>query len=265
MSGVYLSIDLDFFPFLNSRIVFKNKCRQLINKALSLKVDTLVVDAHHGLIKHVSNSKKYGVDHLINIDYHDDIVALNNININNEEEEGAWVSHISWKRNGTYEWRYPNKTECVELKWGICDRNETSVYNNPSMTGWKIIKKRQGISDLPWDNIKAVGICLSGYWLIRGGIYEYQDQHDRIKKSIGTTLCKLTGQDNLESAFAFAYASYLQQDPYDSSCWGCNNYWQKRLGPYRKAAWNNPKIKFVKDNADFVGRYNKTLNLLNEG
>ena len=111
MSNTYLSIDLDYYTGLDYSSADRYKCFDLVNKALELRVPTIVVDTHHGLTDHINNTgKKMNIDRLINIDFHDDIVRDDSFGLC----EGSWVTHIDWKGDGVYEWRYPSYDKCVD-------------------------------------------------------------------------------------------------------------------------------------------------------
>ena len=260
--STYLSIDLDYFIGLNKNDADKFRCLNLVNKALELRVPTIVVDTHHGLTNHINKmGQVHDINHLINIDFHDDIVT-DGYGLN----EGSWVTFINWKDNGQYEWRYPNYDRCVKQFQGVCDCN-VDIFKAPVVAGWGDCIRKQGTRGIDWADIKAVGICMSGFWLFSEATmtknFSWQAPFWRVdypvvKKMYGDVLCKLTGKKTFDEAFWFVQSSYNYVD----TVWGAidaRNFWARRLSGNRKQPWTNPPMKYLDDKNVLKNRFEKKL------
>ena len=147
---LYLSIDLDYWAYRQRRDV-----DSFFKQVFALKLPVFCVAYHHHLLDHI-NQAKY--DKIINVDYHADIcddgpgLALN---------EGVWANYVTHK--DTYVWRYPSE-ECLSHATGYC-HDDTSPFEQPAVAGWNDTEKKLGLRGIPWQEVTAVGVCLSKYWL----------------------------------------------------------------------------------------------------
>jgi hypothetical protein len=262
-NNTYLSIDLDYYTGVEYDSKERYQCLDLVNKALELRVPTIVVDTHHGLTEHINKmGKRFELDHLINIDFHDDIVCKNVCGLT----EGTWVIHINWKNNGLYEWRYPSYTECISNQNGICDRT-VNLFDAPSRSGWYDCARKEGLDNINWDNIKALGICLSGFWLYGDALSEtdfdwskpwHAESYNDLRDMYEDVLCMLTNKRTFDEAFWFVQSSYTY------SKWGwsevnCKHFWSRYLAGKRDRPWTNPPIKFVGDKDLLMSRFDYNL------
>jgi hypothetical protein len=148
----YLSIDLDYWHECRKAISFLSKVAQL-------DVPMIIVSHHDMLVDHINKS---GCRHLINVDYHDDIVGYNKDGTLISLEEGSWVSHVRWAGSGVYEWRHPHHSHISRLINGVCDDLlETNTHNNHP---WKEVIIKRGLDAIPLEQVRLVGFCVSVDW-----------------------------------------------------------------------------------------------------
>ena len=149
----YLSIDLDYWN--NKKL---SKMTNFLTHVLRLGKPIKIVRSHEQLLRDL-NKTRY--DLLINIDYHADIAEDDKNGNPIPLNDGTWANRVVWRKNGTYEWRHPFKRPSHYN--GYCH-----VYKNPftdhTSTSWKNVLARQGIKNINWKNIEAVGIALSPDW-----------------------------------------------------------------------------------------------------
>ena len=140
----YMSVDLDYFREGHSPTAF-------MRRVFALGVEMLVVAQHDQLLDHVNQSC---CRTLVNVDAHSDIVD-DPCDFN----EGTWVNHVSWRAEGTYEWRHPPGYDVH----GYCHAR-VNPFREPC-SGWQSVRRKQGLAGIPWSEISHVGICLSSRWL----------------------------------------------------------------------------------------------------
>jgi hypothetical protein len=175
--ATYLSIDLDYW----SEKPTDRQMFPFVTKALGLGVPTLLVRDHHLLTPHANKFAQ--CDTLINVDFHDDIVArkVPAKEVKVYLEEGTWVSYVKWRGQATFEWRFP-ASRCHVRKLGLCDygcgfmvEHHRDIYGQDShLTGWDRVTRKHGLAHIPWSDVVAVGISLSPGYLNIGakpGIY----------------------------------------------------------------------------------------------
>ena len=167
--SIYLSIDLDYWMYHET----DRGLWSFVNRALSLGVPTMAVQAHHWLLSHIN---KHPAHRLINVDFHDDIV------FRDEEgcamSDGTWVSYVKWRGKGQFEWRYPCRDSLVR---GVCEPMGDVYNGSGSKTGWSRVTKKYGLRSIPWTDVLAVGIAVSADYLGLGSYWPGQN----VKETLG--------------------------------------------------------------------------------
>jgi hypothetical protein len=104
----------------------------------------------------------HSFEHIYHVDYHSDLVHEDT---DSELNEVTWAAYYKHRRRTIFEWRYPDHKECFTQGYGLCEWTASGpAYFNPNMLGYKKIIHKQGVADIAWKNIVAVGICLSPNW-----------------------------------------------------------------------------------------------------
>ena len=159
----YLSVDLDYWGMSDAPTAVR-----FINKILSLNKPISVYKSHESILKDLN---KYKVDHLYQIDFHSDIVEAYDEEYDIVLEEGTWANYYHWRRDCTFEWRYPSTERCFTQRGGRCD---LSQYNDQPWPRrefpYKKIIRRQGLHYIQWQTVRAIGFAISPTW--------YEDQID---------------------------------------------------------------------------------------
>jgi hypothetical protein len=160
MIPVFLSIDLDYWA--HGR---KHQCDVFFKKVYALGLPIHAAYEHDHLLDVINSSQ---CTTLINVDFHSDLCdtpaegwELSDLN------EGTWGNFVSWRERGTFIWRYPSSL-CLKPGNGYC-HNDVNPFEKPA-SGWREARKRQGVAGIPWDSIKAVGVCLSPDWIGRTSV-----------------------------------------------------------------------------------------------
>ncbi len=159
----YLSIDLDYWCQRGE----PHHVRAFFQRVWKLNLPITVALHHHHLLESIN--RRRGLDTIINVDYHSD-VAEDARGFTCDLNEGTWGNFVDFQSKGTFIWRYPNEV-CLSHDTGYCH-----TYLNPfeeQCTGWRSIKKKQGLARIPWHDICAVGVCLSPCWLERPWVMSY--------------------------------------------------------------------------------------------
>lgn len=151
----YLSIDCDYWR----RHQDPRSCTAFFQEVWKLGLPIYVAMFHHHLLPHINS---FNCDTLINVDFHSDLVDLD-IGRATPFNEGTWGNFIDWRYDGTFVWRYPS-SECLEIGRGYC-HYKCNPFQEPWVAGWQFTKKRPGLWGVPWQHVKAVGVCLSPDWL----------------------------------------------------------------------------------------------------
>lgn len=153
---VYLSIDLDYWcrwsNDWHARLFFKRVW------ALGLKITVAL--HHHHLLRSINRVAR-DLQRVINVDFHSDISDENEYR-ELEFNEGTWANFVKNQERMTFEWRYPGE-ECLDENRGYCHWCENPFEEN--CTRWRRVVKRQGVARIPWQRIRAVGVCLSPSWI----------------------------------------------------------------------------------------------------
>lgn len=157
MSPVYLSIDLDYWGAHQAR-----GAPRFLDRVLALGAPTCIVRSHEQILPH---TKRFRFDHLINIDFHNDIMSRWGQKMPND---GNWSCFIDKDCREVFEWRYPTRRQCLELGNGRCDVDPCGtgedVMQSPHLAGWKAVLASQGLRKIPWKDIVGVGIATSTTW-----------------------------------------------------------------------------------------------------
>jgi len=150
----YLSVDLDYWAR-----GAKRQCDAFFKKVYALHLPIHVACEHHHLI----DTMQGNFDTLINVDWHSDLCDTPDCGWKpNELEDGTWGNFVRWRERGTFIWRYPTR-DCLNVGIGYC-HDLHNPFEEP-VSGWRTTQKRWGVGGIPWDSIKAVGVCLSPRWI----------------------------------------------------------------------------------------------------
>jgi hypothetical protein len=165
----YLSIDLDYWSHSTERSAL-----HFFDRVFALNMPIWVAPFHDQLLPHIEQSD---CNTLINVDFHSDLAELalpakdmlvGGLN------EGTWGNYVSWKDKGKFIWRYPDHNR---IRDGYCHEYPGyDPFKNPCYAGWRATSMLQGLSSLPWRSIRAVGVCLSAYWLRGAPIQKITDR-----------------------------------------------------------------------------------------
>ncbi len=154
--NIYLSIDLDFWCDESSPEAATRFFRRLFRLWSG---PIMVALHHHHLLRHINSVK--GLDAVTTIDYHSDL--MDELDDELELEEGNWANFVNFQGQGAFTWRYPGE-ECLKLDTGYCHREMNPFEER--CTGWSRTRMKQGLARIPWQSIRAVGVCLSPDWLV---------------------------------------------------------------------------------------------------
>jgi hypothetical protein len=185
--GIYLSIDLDYWCDHDD----DRHMRDVVGRARSLRVPTLVVSSHEMLISDIESRP---CRRLVNIDYHDDL-AVPAV----RHDCGSWVGAIAWRQDGEYEWMHPHTKQYTYR--GRCDHDPRLWWKRHCRrTGWNVVRKQKGLRGIDWRNVHAVGIATS--WEYLGG-YTILKHYQRIIE-------QLTGCRTLQQLQSWSGAKRLR-------------------------------------------------------
>lgn len=149
-----MSIDLDYWANEDG-IQDKEGFIRFYDKVKSLNLPIFYTEYHDGILEHLNDKK---VDHIYQIDYHNDIISEPIYPL--ELEEGTWAAFYKYKKDAVFEWRYPSRKECFNEGWGLCDGGEW----HPKKTGYKKVLRREGLLGIKWNEVAYIGISLSPNW-----------------------------------------------------------------------------------------------------
>ena len=148
-----LSIDLDYWNTVTPTAV------TFLKKVMSLKVPKVLTKHHQQVLPFVNRHK---TKVLVNMDYHSDLCE-DDKGGPPELDCGSWVNHVKWRREGTYIWVCPNKTNCYEYGGGRCDSERdasTDPFKNRN-SGWKRTKVLSKVKHVNLSRVNAVAIAVS--------------------------------------------------------------------------------------------------------
>jgi hypothetical protein len=165
MKDAYLSIDLDYW----SRHKTTRSANTFFEKVFAIRRPIIVVSQHHLMLRDI-NKKNYKL--LYNIDFHSDI-AEPGLWLN----EGTWVCYVKWRKNATFEWRYPDYQDCFVDGWGLCNSDhmpetKSDPFTYKNLHSWQIVKHSEGVRGLQWGRIDRVNICLTNPDTVRDVLSE---------------------------------------------------------------------------------------------
>ena len=109
----YLSIDLDYW-FYHDREEFASLFSLLEN--LSSIKDRTIVQEHQELLPHINKVKP---DHILHVDYHQDICYPTSPNEKIPIACGSFFYHVQERKNKTFKWFYPNYYSCIKQEVGV--------------------------------------------------------------------------------------------------------------------------------------------------
>ena len=149
---VYLSIDLDYWSWNHTGAA----CKRFFDRVFALGIPMWVTPSHEQLLPYINDS---GCQHIVNVDEHSDIVDIDRTLkqfSRTVANDGTWANFVSFRRQGLFEWRHP-RSSC---QGGYC-HSGVNPFRTAKCAGWKQTKKRRGIADIPWNQVSAIGVCLS--------------------------------------------------------------------------------------------------------
>ena len=151
--ATYLSVDLDYWGRFSAQDL-----HDFIAKTLELRVPKCLVYSHEMMLDHINS---FSFDRLINVDYHSDLCRA----CQERVADYNWSTFVLKANRDLYEWRFPSYQSCVHQKDGLCDLEEPDLFQHPERTNWRSLVLRQGLQDIPWEDVVAVGFCPSfEYW-----------------------------------------------------------------------------------------------------
>lgn len=165
----YLSIDLDYWTFIDSKTLDYQPfidCDEFFAKVLKLKLPITYVRHHHVLLRAINSVPD--LDCVVNVDYHSDLADINlDCEKNAELNPGTWGNFIYCRSHGTFQWNYPFD-KCKGDFTGYCHSiEENNPFKNSSHSGWARAEHTHGIKEIPWKTIVGVGVCLSPNYTTR--------------------------------------------------------------------------------------------------
>ena len=151
--NTYLSVDLDYWGFY--KVLNKRNMSEYLDRIFRLTCPVHIVNSHEDILQYLNKVK---AKHIINIDYHADIV--------NEDSgydlcDGTWANYYKYKKDCVFEWRYRSKKDFIQ---GRCDNiPKTKFVDIP--TGYKAVLSDVGLYHIDWSLIGEVCIATSPlYW-----------------------------------------------------------------------------------------------------
>lgn len=173
MKNVYLSIDLDFWPDDKKMIRWFMANLQYLKRH-----EVCVVVDHHKMLPHINEQR---CKHMINMDYHSDIVndqyiagtdESGNFKVHNRRLPGlncgTWGNYVEWRnsKGSSFTWLYPVK-KCVQREYpgGYCHWGDNPFAVDYATT-WGRVGHTQDLSVVEWPRIKAVGIAYSPDYMV---------------------------------------------------------------------------------------------------
>jgi hypothetical protein len=146
----FVTIDLDYWTILNE---YDKAHTNYLEYLIEISKVSRVVRYHHHVVTKRLIPKDTEI--IYNIDFHNDVVDVDpTLDLN----EGTWGNFIP-KAVKEFVWIYPDKTECIRRREGICIGNRAV----PKITHVKYTKL-ETIAKLNLDHIDKLVICTSPNW-----------------------------------------------------------------------------------------------------
>lgn len=156
---VYLSVDLDYWDWDRLERHPKNVSRrslEFFKRVLSTRSSIRVYVEHNEVLRDFKG--KHGFSVVINVDFHDDIVAP--YDVDHTPPEACWVNSVPGKEQMQYWWMYPSHKVCCVEGEGLCSNNGDYLW--PSRWhDWGYIRRQEGLSGIPWNRVGAISVVLS--------------------------------------------------------------------------------------------------------
>jgi hypothetical protein len=154
--NVYLTVDLDYWWTAGM-----HKNLDYIKQLLGLNRPVTVYTEHQLILREITKQYKK----VYNVDYHSDI---------SQREPGwpncgDWVNFTQGRENSEYEWRLPDWKECVTNGGGLChkghkENGKMNPFKDDSLHGWKNVGRKQGLRNIPLDDVDKISLILSPEW-----------------------------------------------------------------------------------------------------
>lgn len=160
MNRVFLSIDIDYWNWVNEDLCYKQLCR-IFDRLKHLHRDKKTAVMNHQQMLSLVNESRART--LINVDFHSDLAEKDC----EEFSCGTWVSYVKWRKenNASYHWIRP----IVDTFEGDCGQKYMFDFDNnlmPGITDWnkiitKYINPRKLKTKYITKNVSNVSFCLS--------------------------------------------------------------------------------------------------------
>ena len=155
----YLSIDLDFW---DAKSYSTDRSIRRFFKRLP-QVPTTLVEYHHEMLPHVN---KVRLKRLLNVDFHSDLAGVGPGRSRPSLNEGTWVDHVRWRRQGEFVWHCPDKAYCYFSAAGRCDDSSFGdVFKDPKRHDWKKVRIQGSLRGIDMRRVARIGISLSLDWI----------------------------------------------------------------------------------------------------
>ena len=152
---MYLSIDLDYWFSDESPSI--RGLKRILDRVKNVR-NKIIIDEHHCILDHINES---GSNHILHVDYHQDIVYPTLKKENITLECGSFFYFVKDKEKKNFEWFYPSYVSCVKMGLGLCMDPSYKPMTKPCF----IFKDQKGKMGLPSDkqleNVSHVGIAFS--------------------------------------------------------------------------------------------------------
>jgi len=175
MKKAYLSIDLDFWAMIGSKMHRAKQMIELLEKLKKSQIPTTIVMDHKHLAERV-NRQADDVRTLVNMDYHSDL-AVNDVGLL-PLNEGTWINFIKWSKEGTCIWVRPKANLTEPQSNGRVDKTGLRFGSKAlaQMLGWKSVRSK--LLYLPKDLIFVeAGVSISPGWIDRQAVIYAFLQH----------------------------------------------------------------------------------------
>jgi hypothetical protein len=151
---VFLSIDLDAWNGITPT------AHHDLLSLMRLPVPVTFVGRHEHMLTFIN---RFQGRHLVNIDWHDDLVSEDRLYKDGYIHCGNWATAVNWRGSGRYTWLMFQE----DASTGYCN-GDSLVWGGESPTGWGSIHKRRIVSlkELHPRGIQEIVIAVSYEYLV---------------------------------------------------------------------------------------------------
>ena len=179
MSGVYLSIDLDYWWEEPDTYEADKFFDRVFKVAAKKKLKIPLVGSHEKLLPYINRS---GCSTICNVDYHSDIVADNDANL--QLDCGTWGNFVKHKQDKKFIWICPDISICGYYGYGYCHWIEKDDPFKPDRTKYQSVTKCDKLSRIKWNEVEAIGVCASVEWWCYDGVWSVLEHFGLTEKQI---------------------------------------------------------------------------------